>query len=216
MHRRAEWRDDELVERDAEERPLMLDHADHLIRNAAEPELATERIESGEKELGHFIADDDDGRAELDLLLRKRTPAAQIVLLDREVITFDGVRVDLTRSREGRRRQEIVLTLQRRAGTVRQHGDDRVDILLIKARPLLPFTPLVARGVVPEPGEAPERKGVGAENSADEVVLDVSAHPLDDRDDGDEEHDADRHAGEGEEALELLHPDLREGESDGF
>src|SRR3982751_3476240 len=104
MHRRAEWRDDELVERDAEERSLMLDHADDLIRNAAEAELATERIESRKKELRHFIADDDDRRAELDLLLRKRTPIAQIVLLDREVITSDGVRVDLTWSREGRRR----------------------------------------------------------------------------------------------------------------
>ena len=39
---------------------------------------------------------------------------------------------------------------------------------------------------------------------------------LDDRDDGDEEHDADRDADEREEALELLHADLGEGEADGF
>src|SRR3712207_7975054 len=45
---------------------------------------------------------------------------------------------------------------------------------------------------------------------ADEVLLHVAAHALDDRDDGDEEHDADGDAEQGEEALELLRPDLPE------
>ena len=40
--------------------------------------------------------------------------------------------------------------------------------------------------------------------------------PVDDRHDGDEEHHADHDAEQGEEALELLHADLLEGEPDGF
>ena len=87
---------------------------------------------------------------------------------------------------------------------------------MVHARPPLPLPPLVLGDVVPEPGEAAEREGVRAEHAAGEVLLDVLAHALDDRHDGDEEHDADHHAEQGEEALELLHADLLEREPDGL
>ena len=50
----------------------------------------------------------------------------------------------------------------------------------------------------------------------DEVVLHVPPHPLDDGDDGDEEHHADAHAQQREEALQLLGADLGQRQSDGF
>src|SRR6185369_4229345 len=82
--------------------------------------------------------------------------------------------------------------------------------------PPLPFAPLGLRYVVAEPREATERERVRAEDSAGEIVLHVSRHAGDDRDDGDEEHDADRHAEQREEALELLYANRLERESDRF
>ena len=62
----------------------------------------------------------------------------------------------------------------------------------------------------------PDLEGILRDQLSDEVVFHVAPNAIDDRDDGDEEHDADGDADEGEEALELLHPDLRQREPDGF
>ena len=194
----------------------MLDDADHLVWESADTKLTSKRVEPREKELCHLIANDDHRRSKLRLLGRENAAAAQIVLLDREVVALDGMRIDLPRPREGRRRPQILAALDRPSCPVRQYGSDGVDVFLIEPWPFLPLPPLIARRVVPEPGKASQRERVGAEDAADEVVLDVAAHPLDDRDDGDQEHDADRHAGEREEAFELLHPDLRQREADRF
>src|SRR6478735_9419974 len=105
----------------------MLDHTDDLIRNSADPKLVAERGEAGIEELRHFVADDDDGRAELDLLWREGATAAQVVLLDGEVVALDRVRIDLARSRIGRRRPQVVLALDCPASPVRQHGGDGAD-----------------------------------------------------------------------------------------
>src|SRR5205823_2485292 len=57
---------------------------------------------------------------------------------------------------------------------------------------------------------------IGAKHAAGKVLLDVFAHAGHDGHYRDEEHDADHHAEQGEEALELLDADLLERESDGF
>src|SRR5207248_9693552 len=89
-------------------------------------------------------------------------------------------------------------------------------VLLVESRSFLPLPPLLARRVVAEPWKGPERERIGAEHPPDEVILDIPAHPFDDRYVGDEEHHSDRHTGELEAALELLHADLGEGEPNGF
>jgi len=61
-----------------------------------------------------------------------------------------------------------------------------------------------------------EDERVAGDHLPDQVVLEVVAHPLDDRDDGDEEHDPDGDTDQREEALELLNADLSQGELDGF
>jgi hypothetical protein len=88
---------------------------------------------------------------------------------------------------------------------------------VIDARPPEPGSPLLFRpGAISEPREAAQGEGVHPEQLRRELVLHVAAHPLHDGDDGDEEHDTDRHAEQCEEALELLHANLREGEPDRF
>src|SRR5207245_2739289 len=135
---RAEWRDHHLVERHSEEGALMLDDTDDLIRKAADAKLTPDWIEPGKEELRHLVADDHYARSELRFLLREDAAAAQIVLLDREVVAVDGMRVYLPRPREWRGRPEILAALDGPASAVRQNGDDRADVLLIEARALLP------------------------------------------------------------------------------
>ena len=57
--------------REAEDRSLLLHHADDAVGNAADPELASERIEVGKKRFFDLLADDDDLGAE------SSTPAAR-------------------------------------------------------------------------------------------------------------------------------------------
>ena len=171
----------------------------------------------GKKNFADFVADHDDRRAELVFLRRDRAARGEVVLLDREVVAVDRVRVDLPRPRVRRRRHRVVLALDRpSACRRRQHRPHERHVGREDARAPLPLEPLRARDVVAEPRIAPEREGVGAEETAGEVVLHVSAHPLDDRDDGDQEHHADHDAEQREEALELLDADLGEREAHGF
>ena len=65
-------------------------------------------------------------------------------------------------------------------------------------------------------GTTPKRERVLADDLGREVFLDVAAHALDDRHDGDQEHHADHDTKQGEEALQLLHPDLRQREPNGL
>src|SRR2546426_12490949 len=65
-------------------------------------------------------------------------------------------------------------------------------------------------------GESPQPERVHAEDRTRELVRHVAVHPLDHRDDRDEEHHADVHADDGEDALQLLRPDGLEGEAERF
>src|SRR5262249_55442145 len=87
----------------------------------------------------------------------------------------------------------------------------------LDARPALPRTPLVVGDVADvDVRETSQLERVDSHQPSDEIVLHVAAHALDDGDDGDEEHHADRDAEEREEALELLRTDLCEGEANGL
>ena len=68
----------------------------------------------------------------------------------------------------------------------------------------------------PNQGKRRSVKVFAPSTAAGEVLLDVLAHARHDGHDRDQEHDADHHAEQGEEALELLHADLLEREPDGF
>ena len=86
--------------------------------------------------------------------------------------------------------------------------------VILDARPALHLPPsCLARRCRRSRRSRRKLEGVDSDELADEIVLHVAAHPLDDRDDGDEEHDADHHAEQREEALQLLHADLREREA---
>src|SRR5205823_2327777 len=91
-----------------------------------------------------------------------------------------------------------------------------LDVGVVHPRPPLPLEPLRACGVVAEPRVAPQREGIGTEQPPGEIILHVSAHALDDGHHGDQKHHPNHDADEREEALELLHADLREGESNRF
>src|SRR5262249_48018630 len=102
------------------------------------------------------------------------------------------------------------------ARALRQKRLEEVDVRRVDARPALPLEPLFARRVVAEPRESSQRERVRAEDPPREVVLHVPAHALDDGHDRDEEHHADHHAEQREEALQLLDADLLERETDRF
>jgi len=59
-------------------------------------------------------------------------------------------------------------------------------------------------------------EGVHGDELADEVLLHVAPHPLDDGHHGDEEHHADADAEQREGTLELLGPDGAEGQTNGI
>src|SRR5947207_14053158 len=82
-------------------------------------------------------------------------------------------------------------------------------------RPSLPCPPLLFADIASEIGLPAKLERIYSEQLSGEVVLHVVAHSFDDRDDGNEEHHTDRHAEKREEALQLLHADLREREPDG-
>ena len=63
---------------------------------------------------------------------------------------------------------------------------------------------------------APDLEGIGPDHRAGQVLLDVRVHPLDDRDDDDQEADRDDDAEEGEEGPELGAPDGLERETEGL
>jgi hypothetical protein len=65
-------------------------------------------------------------------------------------------------------------------------------------------------------GEPPYLEGIDADEPVGEPLLHVAVHALDDRNDGDEEGHADQYADQGEEALELLHPDRAERHANRF
>ena len=133
------------------------------------------------------------------------------VRLDRGTrqVTRDGMPVQLSGPRPLRRSPDVVLALHRPACRAWQSRGEHLHVLLIEAGPPNPFAPFRLSGVVAEPRKATQRERVRPEHASDEVVLDVVAHPLNDRDDRDEEHDADRHAEQREEALEFLNANLR-------
>src|SRR5690606_20908323 len=85
-----------------------------------------------------------------------------------------------------------------------------------ESRPAPPFSQLFGRRVDRHRRRTTERDGVQAVDGPGEILLHVPVHPLDDAHDGHEEHDADDDADHGEEALELLGPDLGKGEEDAF
>src|SRR2546425_13143759 len=93
--------------------------------------------------------------------------------------------------------------------------------LMIRRPPrstLFPYTTLFRSGHVADlhVGESPQPERVHAEDRPCELFRHVAVHPLHYRDDRDEEHHADEHADDGEDALQLLRPDGLEGEADRF
>src|SRR5579862_8528178 len=90
-----------------------------------------------------------------------------------------------------------------------------MEVVFFDPWTVIPFHPLGLGDVTcAKIGVVSELERVDRDQLPDEVVLHISVHPLDNGDDRDQEHHADRHAGDGEEALELLHPDLIQRESD--
>ena len=63
---------------------------------------------------------------------------------------------------------------------------------------------------------AADLKRVGSDHCSGQVLLDVRIHPLDDRDDDDQEADRDDDAEESEEGAKLARPDGLEGEPEGL
>src|SRR5215469_13106845 len=91
-----------------------------------------------------------------------------------------------------------------------------MEIVLLDPWPVRVLDPLglghVTRGEV---GHVAELERVDRHELANEIVFHIAIHPLDHGDDRDQEHDANRHPDQSKEALELLYPDLTQGESNG-
>src|SRR5687768_17576877 len=71
-HMRVERGDDLTVEREAEYRALLLEHADHGEREAIDAQLAANRIKVREVAVGDFGPDDDDRRPGVVLLVGEK------------------------------------------------------------------------------------------------------------------------------------------------
>ncbi len=216
LQRRRIGRDRETVEGESEHRALLLQHADDRVGRAANAEFAPDGIEAGKEMRRDFRPDHHHLRAGADLLRHERPPARDVVLLDRVELGFRRDRLDLARAIVRRRRIERRLARHRRPAAGWQHRFHEVDLRLVDPRAPLKLPPLIVRDVVQDGRTAPEGERVHAEQFAGEIVLHVVAHPLHDRKDRDEEHHADHHAEQREEALELLHADGGERKADGF
>jgi len=101
-----------------------------------------------------------------------------------------------------------------RAG--RQRLTNRERVIDGDLRATLPGFPFLLRDIVLNVRKTPEVEGVDAKKLAREIVFDVAVHSLHDRHDRDQEHDADRYADECEEALQLLHAQRTERETNRF
>jgi hypothetical protein len=102
-------------------------------------------------------------------------------------------------------------------GTRRQRGNDNRNIVFrdawaIAPRPVFGLIDVAHLDV----GTTAQFEAVLRDELPDEVVFHVPPNAFDDRNDGDEEHDANGDADQRKEALELLDADLREGKADGF
>jgi hypothetical protein len=216
-HRRGDRGEHLQVEREAEHLALLLQHADDAERDAAELDLAADRVHPREVQLRHLAADHDHRRARGRLLLAEH-PAT----LDGEVL--DGEQAGGHRLDDHLRAALAVRGDRRLPGDVLDgpagaHGErvaHGVGVLQHDLRAALELPPLGLAHLAVEVRRLAQVERVDAEELAGEVALDVLRHPVDDAHDGDEEHDADGHAEQGEEALELLHADLAEGEADRF
>ena len=218
IERRLVRRDDELVERDAERAPLLLHQPDDGVRNAANGELAADRIECREEVVGDVLPDHDHVHAALVLLRREEAAAHGRHLLDVEVVLGDRERLHRARLRDVPRLcGEVVVADDGVLHALGQGGDHRLDVGFLDARAAAQLAPVVVVVVADvDVGAIAELERVDRHDLADHLVGHVAAHAADDRHDGDQECDTDHHAEQGEEALELLHPDGLERESDGF
>ena len=216
-HRRAPWRDHEVVERDPEDAAPRLGHRDHAVGHATHAELATDRVESAKGAVDHVRADDQDVLALREFLVGEGTAVLERDVLDREPVAVHADRVGAPGARVATDDLHIGLGLERPARSLGERLDHRQQVADVEPRPatiLLPDRFVDVADV--DVGATTQLERVHGEQLADEIVLHVLAHPVDDRDDGDEEHHADANAREGEEALELLDPERLEGEPDGF
>jgi len=215
--RRAVRRDEEAVEGEAEHGPLLLQGADDPVGDAAHADLAADGVEPLEEGLHHLGTDHDHREAKVRLLLGEEASLGQVVLLDAEVVGLGGDRLQelgLGVRDEGIRKGDVL------DGAARPRWEDAAhdgDVGVVDARAALKLAPLLLGDAAHlHEGTSAEGERVDAEQARREVLLDVPTHPLDDGHDRDEEHHADHHAGEREEALQLLHAQGGKGEPDGF
>ena len=214
--RGAGRRDDELVERQAEQVALFFDNADDAIGDVENLHFPAERVLAFEQLIGEVVAQDEDGGAGEDLLARERA-----ALLDRE---RTNVEIQLRRGRDldilGR--SAAGRECPARVGFPRCQDRDahaahhRLRVLVTDAGAAHPGSPhRVGHVAELHVGELPQAKGVHAEQRARELVGHVAVHAFDDRHHGDEEHHADEDADDRKAALELLRPNGLKREANG-
>ena len=185
---------DELVERLSEQRALVLDDADDGVRDAADAQLASERIQVRKEVLRDFVADHGDGEPSSYSCGEITRPEVRSYFLIVKYSPSTAWVSTCLRARVRARTHERLSGSRSPTARPAAARRERSDVGVIEARPTLPLEPLRARRVVAEPRISSKRERVGAEQAAGEIVLHVSAHALDDRHDGDEEHHADHDA----------------------
>ena len=101
-------------------------------------------------------------------------------------------------------------------GGHRQPAPDRGGVVERDAGPTRLRAPVLGVGIEVDLGAPAQGDRVDAEDLGREVLADVAVHPLYDAHHDQQEHDADDHAQECEEALQLLGLELLHGQDDAF
>src|SRR5690606_4959957 len=175
-----------------------------------------DRVQRAEQLLRGVVAEDDDVGARARLGRAEQAAALHRVLADAEVFRGRGGDphvLDLD-PRVVRLHPAAGIALDGDERGRRQPGADRVGVLEREARAAPPLPAAFLRRADLDRWGAAGREGAEPVEAPGEVLLHVAVPALDHADDRDQEHDADDHADDGEEALELLRTDLRESEAD--
>jgi len=211
-------RNDEVVERNAKGTALRLGNTDHTVGDAAHFHVASKRIKRWEQPLRGIDADDHHLLAACELLRCHAASLRDTELFHFKVCAINRSDADTTRfATSWRADGDIIVAHDRPAHVGREIANHRRRVRDLESRPPTIFFP---RGVIDithrDIWATAQFECVDADEFTDEVIFHVPAHPLNNRDDGDEEHDTDADAKQGESAFELLRSDCTQREPNSF
>ena len=186
LRRRQRGDDDKAVERESEDAALVLHHADHAIRHAADAHTLPERVAIGEQALGDGLAEHRYGRAGAVLFARKRAPDGDAQVLDVEVPLARGGELDVPRFLVAVGDGDLIARLPGGDHRNGQPGADRFGVAETNARAAAPCAPHGVRHIGVEHGLPAELKRVHAVQRLRELLRHVAVHAVGDGPGGNE------------------------------